>query len=156
MEKVTEQQDYTLFFKFIDRYHLEGFSTIKESDALIQELEELTTLNNQFFYFNNEAQAENTNFEALWKNDTIRFSTHSQQFQRNNSLNLMGEIALGNEKTSLHFIESEINLLKDKWHFDPLNAVTLYKDSISFSNFSPSIGFHSTNINSQGKLFLLH
>jgi len=51
MARETKQQDYSLFLKFIDRYCLDGFSTIKESDPLIQELEEQMDLNNQFFYF---------------------------------------------------------------------------------------------------------
>ncbi|MBA4153614.1 LuxR C-terminal-related transcriptional regulator [Flavobacterium sp.] len=46
-----EQQDYALFFKFIEAYSPEGFSTIKESDSLILDLEEQMALNNQFFYF---------------------------------------------------------------------------------------------------------
>lgn len=50
MAKEKEQQDYSLFFKFIDKYCLEGFSTIKESDSLMQELEELMDINNQFFF----------------------------------------------------------------------------------------------------------
>lgn len=44
------QQDYSLFLKFIDRYCLEGFSTIKESDPLMLELEEQMAINDQFFY----------------------------------------------------------------------------------------------------------
>ena len=50
MAMETEQQDYSLFIKFIDRYCLEGFSTIKESDPSLLELEEQMNLNNQFFY----------------------------------------------------------------------------------------------------------
>lgn len=43
-------QDYSLFFKFIDKYSCNGFSTIDESDPLVLELEEQLAINNQFFY----------------------------------------------------------------------------------------------------------
>jgi DNA-binding CsgD family transcriptional regulator len=42
--------DYELFFKFIEKYAPGGYKGIDPIDPLIQELEELTEQNNQFFF----------------------------------------------------------------------------------------------------------
>ena len=99
-------------------------------------------INNALFYLNNEAQAENLSVEALWKKDTIYFSSHIKQFERNNEANLMGQIGLTTTKISLHFLESEINLLNDKWVFDENNKMDIYKtlsSSIIYSSMPLSL-----------------
>lgn len=92
-------------------------------------------LHNSYFYVENKPQMENTNIEALWKKDTIAFSSDFKQFNRSNTANLIGEIGLGKEKIGLHFIESEVNILKDKWVFPENNFVNFYKDSTVFTDF---------------------
>ena len=44
------QQDYGLFFSFIDTYAPVGFKGINPEDPLMVELEKMMELNNQFFY----------------------------------------------------------------------------------------------------------
>jgi DNA-binding CsgD family transcriptional regulator len=44
-----DNQDYSLFYKFIETYLPTGFKEINRNDPLILEIEELTQQNNQFF-----------------------------------------------------------------------------------------------------------
>ena len=43
-------QDYDLFFRFLETYTPVGFKGIDRNDPLLHEIEELTEINNQFFY----------------------------------------------------------------------------------------------------------
>jgi len=43
-------QDYSLFYKFIDNYKSCGYSNINRTDPLILQLEEFTQKNNQYFF----------------------------------------------------------------------------------------------------------
>ena len=47
---VSDFQDYSLFFKFIETYTPVGFKGINPADELIQELEHMMEENDQFFY----------------------------------------------------------------------------------------------------------
>jgi DNA-binding CsgD family transcriptional regulator len=47
---ITDFQDYSLFLKFIETYTPVGFKGIDPSNQLILALEQLTKVNNQFFY----------------------------------------------------------------------------------------------------------
>ena len=46
----TDIEDYSRFFKFIETYSPSGFLGIDRDDPLIIELEELTRINNQYFF----------------------------------------------------------------------------------------------------------
>jgi hypothetical protein len=46
----TDQQDYSLFFKFIETYTPAGFKGIDPDDPLMLELEKMMATNRQFFY----------------------------------------------------------------------------------------------------------
>jgi DNA-binding CsgD family transcriptional regulator len=43
-------QDYSLFFKFVEKYAPHGFKGVDPDDPLILELEKMMEMNNQFFY----------------------------------------------------------------------------------------------------------
>jgi DNA-binding CsgD family transcriptional regulator len=43
-------KDYNLFFDFIDKYAPSGFQGIKRNDPLVEEIEEMTEQNDQFFF----------------------------------------------------------------------------------------------------------
>jgi DNA-binding CsgD family transcriptional regulator len=45
-----EAQDYSLFFEFVDTFSLTGFNGIDPNHPLLQELEEMMEMNDQFFY----------------------------------------------------------------------------------------------------------
>ena len=46
----TNSHDYSLFFKFIEAYTPRGFDGIDPNDPLLEELERMMELNNQFIY----------------------------------------------------------------------------------------------------------
>jgi DNA-binding CsgD family transcriptional regulator len=47
---VVYSQDHSLFFRFIEKFSPTGFKGIDRNDPLIQELEEMMEINNQFLY----------------------------------------------------------------------------------------------------------
>lgn len=47
---ISDYQNYSLFYKFIETYGPEGFNDIDRSDPLITELEDMCEKNDQFFY----------------------------------------------------------------------------------------------------------
>jgi hypothetical protein len=47
---ITNSEDYSLYFRFIETFLPIGFNCIDRGDPLVQELEELTESYNQFFY----------------------------------------------------------------------------------------------------------
>ena len=49
-EMMTNSEDYSLYFKFIETFLPTGFNGIDREDPLVQELEGLTESYNQFFY----------------------------------------------------------------------------------------------------------
>jgi DNA-binding CsgD family transcriptional regulator len=49
VDQVTDHQDYSLFYKFIETYQPTGFKGIDPDSSLLQELEQMTVRNNQFF-----------------------------------------------------------------------------------------------------------
>jgi len=55
---VRDTSDYTLFYKFIDKYLPVGFKAIDRDDTLLQQLEELTEINKQFFHLADLIQAK--------------------------------------------------------------------------------------------------
>lgn len=105
-------------------------------------------INNSLFYIDSVAHVENSNIEALWKKDTIDFSSHFKQNQRSNTANLIGKIALNKENISLNFIESDLNLLQDQWVFDQNNQIDFFQDSIAFTNFN--INYKNQKIGLEG------
>ncbi len=118
-----------------------------DEDDLLQANHNFT---NETFYIDGKPVSENIDFEALWKNDRIRFSSYIEQYKRKNKASLMGILSLSKEKIGLHFDESEINLLQDTWHFDPNNVISFYKDSTSFKKFK--IAFDKQEIGLEGSL----
>lgn len=146
MEMVTEQKDYTLFFKFIDRYSSDGFSTIKESDPLIQELEEQTTLNNQFFYFADLLKLKiiftskkSLDIIGVHPNDfdpqTIINKTHPDELSR-----------LLNARTKLFEISGDL-LTAKKSHFLFSTNIKTQNSQGSYSNILHQLYFFYSEVN---------
>lgn len=146
MEMVTERQDYALFFKFIDRYSSDGFSTIKESDPLIQELEEQTTLNNQFFYFADLLKLKiiftskkSLDIIGVHPNDfdpqTIINKTHPDELSR-----------LLNARTKLFEISGDL-LTGKKSHFLFSTNIKTQNSQGSYSNILHQLYFFYSEVN---------
>lgn len=146
MEMVTERQDYTLFFKFIDTYSSDGFSTIKESDPLIQELEEQTTLNNQFFYFADLLKLKiiftskkSLDIIGVHPNDfdpqTIINKTHPDELSR-----------LLNARTKLFEISGDL-LTAKKSHFLFSTNIKTQNSQGSYSNILHQLYFFYSEVN---------
>jgi len=50
LEHKTSYHDYSLFFKFIEKFEPSGYVGIDRNDPLVLELEEMTEVNNQYFF----------------------------------------------------------------------------------------------------------
>ena len=55
---IVENQDYSLFYQFIETFAPGGFKNIDRNHSLLQELEEITEANNQFFHVADLIQAK--------------------------------------------------------------------------------------------------
>ena len=120
-------------------YKGSGFTQNEVEVNISKDLDSLGVLaiayvSSQNQYWKNMPKSSDLNLEALWQNNNLTLNTTVDQPETNSKASINASLDFQKEKLIFSFSPSNIQVLGDRWYFNPYNKIEYYGDYLNISH----------------------
>jgi hypothetical protein len=92
----------------------------------------IINLTSEHQYWSNMPESSNLSVEAIWQNNNLVLNTVIHQKQTNSKASINANLDFLEDRLVFSFRPSNIQVLGDRWYFNPANKVQYFGESIRF------------------------